>query len=117
MILLFGPLVHRQSLRTQHQSLLADLLSEDHEGRPENPNHRAARRSHSLTLEEGRAGVFSEDLVSPKAKAYSCSPGRDQTVFSECFTRQKLNELMQKQLLSSLIEKDTGSGSVVIFVE
>lgn len=38
-------------------------------------------------------------------------------MFFECFTSQKPNELMQKQLLSSLIGRDTGSGSVVIFVE
>lgn len=32
-------------------------------------------------------------------------------MFFECFTRQRLNELMQKQLLSSLIERDMRSGS------
>lgn len=81
MILVLGPLVYGQSLRTQHQSLLADLLSEDQEGSPENANHRAARRSHSLTLEEGRGGVFSEDLAPLKAKAYSYSPNTVLSVF------------------------------------
>lgn len=114
-MLLLGPLVYRQSPRTPHQSLLADLLPEEHVGRPENPKHRAARRSPSLALEEGRAGVFSEDLVPLEAKAYSYSPGRVQTEFS-VFYKAKAQRINAETITFKSNREGHGAQAQLLFL-
>lgn len=85
-IVLLSPLVCCQTQLTEHQSLLADLLSEDHGGEPRKPAPHNSQNNHKSFINI-RGGVgFNLQLgfsftLTELSKAYSYSLGSAQAAF------------------------------------